>query len=217
MLRKIVKTLIPNNDDIFFDLLVEASENVEKSAMTLDKLMKERDKLTIAELVEDLRSMRHFAIENASNMDFQLNKHFVTPIDRGELHNISTQLLKLSKKIVKIYRYIQILLEEERDSVSLYLTNCVETLRKMTRVLNEMIKALRDGDHKELKKLNVKINELDENVLEDLGHALKKFSDYEGDILLIMKIKDIYKAIESAIGNCSSAGESIMRVHVKEV
>ena len=56
------------------------------------------------------------------------------------------------------------------------------------------------------------------NILEDLAHALTKFSKADQhDVLFIMKVKDIYKAIESAISTCTSVSESIMRIYVKEV
>ena len=218
MLRKLVKSLIPSQDRIFFDLMIEATESVEDSARILDLILKETDNLTIAELTEELRLTRTVAVETANKMDHELARYFVTPIDRVELHNIITLLLKLNKRIVKIHRYMQILMEEERGNVNLYLSNCVETLRKMTKVLDDMMKAFSSNDHKALKTMYIKLTALDENVLEDLGLALKRFSDSkESDIMFIMKVKDIYKAIENAISTCTSVAESVMRIHVKEI
>lgn len=218
MLRKLVKALIPSQDRIFFDLMIEATESVEDSARILDLILKETDNLTIAELTEELKLTRTITVEAANKMDHELDRYFVTPIDRVELHNIITLLLKLNKQIVKIHRYMQILMEEERGGVNLYLSNCVETLRKMTKVLDDMMKAFSTKNHKALKTMYMKLITLDENVLEDLGLALKKFSDSkESDIMFIMKVRDIYKAIENSISTCTSVAESIMRIHVKEI
>jgi uncharacterized protein Yka (UPF0111/DUF47 family) len=218
MLRKLVKALIPSQDRIFFDLMIEATESVEDSARILDLILKETDNLTIAELTEELKLTRTITVEAANKMDHELDRYFVTPIDRVELHNIITLLLKLNKRIVKIHRYMQILMEEERGDVNLYLSNCVETLRKMTKVLDDMMKAFSTKNHKALKTMYIKLITLDENVLEDLGLALKKFSDSkESDIMFIMKVRDIYKAIENSISTCTSVAESIMRIHVKEI
>ncbi|MDE4974144.1 PhoU family transcriptional regulator, partial [Francisella tularensis subsp. holarctica] len=83
-------------------------------------------------------------------------------------------------------------MEEDRGNVNIYLANRVETLRKMTKVLDDMMKAFVNGDNKELKNLYIRLTALDEIVLEELGHALKKFSNYEeGDVIFIMKVKDI--------------------------
>ncbi|MDE5010837.1 PhoU family transcriptional regulator, partial [Francisella tularensis subsp. holarctica] len=54
-LRKLVKKLIPSQDKIFFDLMIEATEAVEDSARILEKLVKEEDNLTISELSEEQR------------------------------------------------------------------------------------------------------------------------------------------------------------------
>jgi len=218
MLRKLVKALIPSQDRIFFDLMIEATESVENSARILDLILKETDNQTIAELTEELKLTRTITVEAANKMDHEIDRYFVTPIDRVELHNIITLLLKLNKQIVKIHRYMQILMEEERGGVNLYLSNCVETLRKMTKVLDDMMKAFSTKNHKALKTMYIKLITLDENVLEDLGLALKKFSDSkESDIMFIMKVRDIYKAIENSISTCTSVAESIMRIHVKEI
>ena len=218
MLRKLVKSLIPSQDKIFFELMIEATEAVEDSARILDQIVKEKDNLTLSELSEELRLTRTVTVEVANKMDHELARHFVTPVDRVELHNVITLLLKLNKRIVKIHRYMQILMEEERGDVNLYLTNCVETLRKMTKVLDDMMKAFAKGNKKDLKNLYIRLTALDENVLEDLAHVLKRFSHFEeGDIIFIMKVKDIYKAIENAISTCTSIAESIMRIYVKEV
>lgn len=218
MLRKLVKSLIPSQDKIFFELMIEATEAVEDSARILDQIVREKDSLTLSELSEELRLTRTVTVEVANKMDHELARHFVTPVDRVELHNVITLLLKLNKKIVKIHRYMQILMDEERGDVNLYLANCVETLRKMTKVLDDMMKAFTKGDKKDLKNLYIRLTALDENVLEDLAHALKRFSHFEeGDVIFIMKVKDIYKAIENAISTCTSIAESIMRIHVKEV
>ena len=217
MLRKLIKSIIPGHDKVFLDLLVDSTENVANSATILDKLMKESDSSKAKTLIEELRTTRSLAINLSNKMDNELDKHFVTPIDRSELHNISVKSLKLNKKIVKIYKFIQILLEEEKESVNSYLNDSVETLTKMTKVVSDMIKALKTNNHKELKSLNNQLNELDENVLDNLAYALKKLSKLEENVLLIMKIKDIYKAIENSISSCITISESIMRVHVKEV
>ncbi|MDE4959500.1 PhoU family transcriptional regulator, partial [Francisella tularensis subsp. holarctica] len=64
--------------------------------------------------------------------------------------------------------------------------------------------------------LYIRLTALDENVLVELGHALKKFYHYEeGDVIFIMKVKDIYKAIENEISTCTSVAESIIRLYVK--
>ena len=162
MLRKIIKTLIPSQDKIFFKLMIEATETVEDSARLLDQIMKETDTLTISELSEELRATRAISVEVANNVDHELSRHFVTPIDRVELHNVITLLLKLNKRIVKIHRYMQILMEEERGDVNLYLSTCVETLRKMTKVLDDMMKAFSVGKYKEMKTLNIRLTTLDE-------------------------------------------------------
>ena len=81
MLRKLVKSLIPSQDRIFFDLMIEATESVEDSARILDLILKETDNLTIAELTEELRLTRTVAVETANKMDHELARYFVTPID----------------------------------------------------------------------------------------------------------------------------------------
>ena len=218
MLRKLVKTLIPSRDKILFELMIEATGTIEDSARVLSEMVKEDDNLTVSELAEELRTTRTVVVEIASKMDHHLATYFVTPIDRVELHNITTLLLKLSSRIVKIHRYMQIFMEDEKGNINEYIASCTETLRKMTKVLDGMIKAFSSDNYKELKNLYIRLIALDENILEEISYALKKASkSKDADALFLMKVKDVYKGIESAITTCTSVAESIMRVYVKQV
>ena len=218
MLRKLVKTLIPSRDKILFELMIEATGTIEDSARVLNEMVKEDDNLTVSELAEELRTTRTVVVEIASKMDHHLATYFVTPIDRVELHNITTLLLKLSSRIVKIHRYMQIFMEDEKGNINEYIASCTETLRKMTKVLDGMMKAFSSDNYKELKNLYIRLIALDENILEEISYALKKASkSKDADALFLMKVKDVYKGIESAITTCTSVAESIMRVYVKQV
>jgi len=81
-----------------------------------------------------------------------------------------------------------------------------------------MMKAFSNSEFKELKSLYIRLSALDEDVLEDLGRALDTFSKSNLDeVMLIIKVKDIYKSLENAVSGCTTVAETIMRVHVKEI
>lgn len=215
MLRKFVKMLIPSRGDVFFDLFISASENIHQSANLLAEILNTNDKLKTAELAQALREQRQHAIDINKKITEQLNHQFITPIDRGEIQQMSVLLLKLTKRIIKIDRKLQIY--GLGSSVDDCLIRSVNTLQNITKTMIEMMMALKANDFKKIEILSQKADELDENVIEDLGHALREISVAQYDMLTIIKLKEVYKAIEGAINTSATLCDTVMRISVKEI
>lgn len=215
MLRKFVKMLIPSRGDIFFDLFIQASENIHQSSNLLAEILNTNDKLKTAELAQALREQRQSAIDINKKITEQLNHQFITPIDRGEIQQMSVLLLKLTKRIIKIDRKLQIY--SLGSSVDDCLIRSVNTLQNITKTLIEMMVSLKSNDFKNIEVLSQKADELDENVIEDLGHALREISVAQYDMLTIIKLKEVYKAIEGAINTSATLCDTVMRISVKEI
>ena len=216
MLRKIIKALIPTRGNIFFDLFIQASKNIYQSCNLLVSIMStKKDNKTSTELGAQLRMQRQQAVDINKEIIIQLNEQFVTPIDRGDIFHLSGTLLKLTKRIIKIHNKFQLYTSDiEPDDC---LIGSVEILQKITHSLYHLMVAFKDNDENKIKFENQKVIELDENVLEDLGYTLKKIQSNHYDMLIMIKLKEVYKAIESAIETSTTLCDSVMRIYVKEI
>lgn len=215
MLRRIIKSLIPSRGDIFFDLFVEAAENVHLSASFLVDIVNEENACQASELMLKLRQQRQNAVEINKRIIIELNEQFITPIDRGDIFHLSGIMLKLTKRIIKINKKMQIYAIDSK--VDDCLIRSVVTLQEMTKSLCELLIAFKNKDGQKLKLASQRATELDENVVEDLGDAIDLIKKADYDTLTTIKLKEVFKAVESAVETSATLCDSVMRIYVKEI
>ena len=130
MLRKIIKALVPSRGEVFFTLFVRAAENVHQSSNLLADIINAKNHRDSDELVFKLRMQRQKAVDINKEITVQLNEQFITPIDRGDIFHLSGILLKLTKRIIKINKKLQIYaIGVEMDDC---LIRSVNTLQQMS-------------------------------------------------------------------------------------
>ena len=215
MLRRIIKSVIPSRDKVFFDLFIEGADNVHTAADLLLEIINNVDTNESDTLSKTLKSQRKKAVDINAAVMTELNSQFITPIDRGDIHHISASLLQLTKRIVKINKKLQVYAIDA--SVDDCLIRSVSSLQKITQSIANMLVALKAGDHKKIQAESVNADEMDDNVIEELGHTMKEISKANYDTLTIIKLKEVYKAIESAIDTSAYLSDVISSVSIKAI
>lgn len=215
MLRRIIKTIIPSKGDIFFNLFVEAATNVHQSANIFAAIINTSDKANEAHLSSDLRSQRQKAIEIEKKVIHELSQQFITPIDRGDIKELSVLLLKLTKRIAKINQKLKIYsIDAKADDC---LIRSATTLQNITNVLVDILIALKNGHYELISSYDQATNDLDDSAVEDLRHAMKEMYSSNYDTIMILKLKEIYKSIENAIDTSVNVADLVMQISVKDM
>ncbi len=215
MLRRIIKAIIPSKGDIFFNLFVEAAVNVHESANIFAAIINTSDKAHEAQLTTDLRSQRQRAIEIEKKVLHELGRQFITPIDRGDVKELSVLLLKLTKRIVKINQKLKIYsIDAQADDC---LIRSATTLQNITKVLVDIMIALKTGNYERISSDDQKTDEFDDSAIEDLRHAMKEMYSGNYDTITILKLKEIYKSIENAIDTSVNIADLVMQISVKDM
>jgi hypothetical protein len=215
MLRRIIKSVIPSRDKVFFELFIEGADNVHTAADILVEIINNVDSKETDKLNKTLKSQRKKAVDINAAVMVELNSQFITPIDRGDIHHISASLLQLTKRIVKINKKLQVYAID--TTVDDCLISSVSSLQKITQSIANMLDALKSGDHKRIQAESVNADEMDDNVIEELGQTMKEISKANYDTLTIIKLKEVYKAIESAIDTSAYLSDVISSVSVKAI
>lgn len=215
MLRKIIKSLIPSRGRVFFDLFVEAARNIHVSASLLVDIFNEDDAHRATELMTRLRQQRQNAVDINKKITIELNEQFITPIDRGDIFHLSGIMLKLTKRIIKINKKMQIYAIDSK--VDDCLIRSALTLQEITRSLCDLLVAFKNKDEHKLKTALQRATELDENVVEDLGDAIDQIKKADYDTLTTIELKEVFKAVESAVDTSATLCDLVMRIYVKEI
>lgn len=215
MLRRLIRIIIPSRGDIFFNLFVDAATNVHQSANIFAAIINTNDKSNEAHLSSDLRAQRQKAVEIEKKVIGQLSQQFITPIDRGDIKELSVLLLKLTKRIAKINQKLKIYSIDTRADDCLI--RSAITLQKITKVVVDVMVALKNGRYELIANYDQIINELDDSAIEDLRHAMKEMYSGNYDTIMILKLKEIYKSIENAIDTSVNVADLVMQISVKDM
>lgn len=215
MLRRLIKAIVPSKSDMFFVLFEEASVNSHEAAKIFVDIINSKDPVQTDELCANSRILKQKANDINKKVLQQLNKMFITPIDRGDIQELSGLLNKLTKRIVKISTKLKIYnIDANTDDCLIKNAN---TLLIITKALVDCVSSLKINDSNKIVQSREKINELEENGIEDFRHAINEMYSGKFDTLTILKLKEIYKSIDSAIELSVSAADLIMQVSLKSI
>lgn len=215
MLRKLIKSIVPSKGDIFFILFQEAAITSHEAAKIFVDILNSSDPVFTEELCASSRILKQKANDTNKKSLQQLNKMFITPIDRGDIQELSGLLNKLTKRIVKISTKLTIYnIDANTDDCLIKNAN---TLLIITKALVDCVCSLKMNNDDKIAQIGEKINELEENGIEDFRHAINEIYSGKFDTLTILKLKEIYKSIDSAIELSVSAADLIMQVSLKSI
>jgi hypothetical protein len=215
VLRKLIKSIIPSKGDIFFTLFEEAAIASHEAATIFVDIINAKDEESLGQLSVNSRVLKQRAEDINKKVLKALNKMFITPIDRGDIQELSGLFAKLTKRIVKISSKLKIYnIDAKTDDCLIKNAN---TLLVITKALVDCVRGLKVSDEEKITSSGEKINELEENGIEDFRHAINEIYSGKFDTLTILKLKEIYKSIDAAIELSVNAADLIMQVSLKNI
>ena len=148
--------ILPPEDKMFFTYFQDSAEICQKTAKLYDEIMHNR--LTDEYKEKALKYKKKGKLSYKAILK-QLNKSFITPIEREDIQTIAVQLNKINKKIAKaclnleVYR-METYTEEMKEQAL--------TLVQATEKLGEIIKKFKKvSDAEEITKLNIEMKEIE--------------------------------------------------------
>jgi uncharacterized protein len=199
--------LVPKGHD-YFKAFSEIAANLEAAATLLAKLMTEFSQAKI--VAREILEHEHVGDKLVHDVVHRLNNSFITPIDREDIYELVTTLDEILDNI-----------EAAADAMILYRVEAPtpqairqsEIIATAARVLRESIDGLekRDGLHEKV----IEINRLENDG--DRTHRDAVASLFDGDMKCtdIIKWKDIYETLESAIDECEHVANIVEGIVLK--
>ena len=215
MLRRLIKAIIPSKGDVFYILFEEAALNAHESAKSFVDILSCKEEQASAQLLSGSKVLKQKANDINKKILKELNDMFITPLDRGDIQELSGLLNKLTKRIAKISTKLKIYnIDAKSDDC---LIKNASTLLTITKALVDSIHGLKVSDNNKIVVSTEKIYELEENGIEDFRFAMNEMYSGKFDTLMILKLKEIYKNIDGAIELSVSAADLIMQISVKSI
>ncbi|MEJ2683467.1 MAG: DUF47 family protein [Candidatus Sulfobium sp.] len=201
--------LFPKEID-FFEIFDRASLNLTKAASLLVSLMENFDNI-------DARVKEMYEVEQDGDILTheimkKLNKTFITPIDREDLHALSSRLDDVLDLIWGAVDRLQVfkVKESTKEAVSMS-----KDLLATAEVIHKAIHKLKEKNYSHVQEYCIEINRLENRVDRDFRDALGRLFDEVKDPVLIIKWKEIYEHLENASDKCEDVANVLEAIVLK--
>lgn len=194
----------------FFEIFDKAALNVTKAATLLVALMENFDNIEarakeIYEVEQDGDMLTHDIMK-------KLNKTFITPIDREDLHALASRLDDVLDLIWASVDRLSVfkITEPTKEAVAMS-----KDLLTTAEAIHKAIKKLKEKNYSHVQELCIEINRLENRIDRSFRDALGKLFDDIKDPILIIKWKEIYEHLEDAADKCEDVANVLEAIVLK--
>ncbi len=210
-LDKLIQTLLPHNTN-FYLLFEEQAKYIAEASNLVRKLPsappEERELI-----ITGVRDLEHMCDVVTHNIYAELNGTFVTPFDPEDIHTLASALDDVLDLMDGCTRRFYLYRIGECPPLMLDL---MEMLHLSVLELQRGIGLLRTLEKpKELRQIIQKINEYENAADTIFEEAVAHLFDTFSDAIEIIKLKEIYVALETATDKCEDAANVIESILIK--
>jgi predicted phosphate transport protein (TIGR00153 family) len=202
--------LLPK-DTVFFDLFEGLSRHAVSSAEHLRQMV--RNFPNIEAHLQRIREEEHAADELAHTALDRLDRTFITPFDREDIHELVGGLDDIIDGIDAVAKRFPLF---HVKSIEPTFQLQADVLVQATVAVSEAVHRLRKS--RKLSELSDKLIEIHhkESVGDDNHHAaLSRLFSGQIETLEVIKWKELYDYIEDAIDGCEDVGNTLERIVLK--
>jgi predicted phosphate transport protein (TIGR00153 family) len=199
--------LIPR-EERFFEEFVALGEQIRQGARTLKQMLAtdppDGDK------VEAIKDIEHACDRTTRAIIDRLNRTFVTPLDREDIHALASSLddvmdaIDAAAAVIRLYKITTV-----RPGARRLVEIICESVDKMTEALGALEK--RDG----VIEFAARISQLEHEADRAHQDAIVELFDQERDPITVIKWKEIFDFLEAATDRCEDVANLLEGVIVK--
>jgi uncharacterized protein len=200
-------SLIPREEK-FFSEFVDLSEQIRIGARTLRQMFAVNP--PDMEKANAIKEIEHICDGRTHNIIERLNKTFVTPLDREDIHSLAISLddvmdaIDAAAAVMRLYKIAHVRTGAKR---------LIDIIVDATDLITEALRALekRQG----ILELVARVNQLEREADRAHQDAIVALFDDEKDPITVIKWKEIFDFLEAAMDRCEDVGNVLEGVVVK--
>ena len=201
--------LIPKEME-FYTLFNQSAKLLLDAGKLLHEVVKDfRDLPAKAQRMERLE---HDADQVTHEIISRLNKTFITPLDREDIHELATTLDDVMDFIEGVTEHL-ILYKVEQPTPQFQAM--AEVVAMQVEEINKMVPRLKDLRHGDILQHCIEINRLENQADRLLREAVVELFDRGGDPLKVMKWRELYALLETATDKCEDVAVVIEGIFLK--
>jgi predicted phosphate transport protein (TIGR00153 family) len=200
--------LLPRQEE-FFDLFVEvAKRNTEAAGRLRELFAAPPDRRAVH--VQAIKQLEHEADQVTHEVVNRLDRTFITPLDREDIHQLASDLDDVIDAMDGIARRAQIF---HLGVTPPGVMRLVEVIERMVAVLGEAVGKLKKGD--DVLKFCIQAKQLEEEGDTIYHEVLGDLFAKETNALEVMKWKEIYDHLERTLDQAEDVANVLESITIK--
>lgn len=203
--------LLPKEDK-FFEMFNQQVEIILRAADNLKEITEKLPQINFIEKLQEINHLEHMGDDLVHEIAVMLNKTFVTSIDREDIHQLAMYLDDILDYIQGAANRIQLYKIEKSTAELNELTNVTARSCYLVKKGVEFLPKFKPEISDLRKEMKILEREADTIHRSALAHL---FNSVDIAILDVIKWKDIYGTLESAVDKCEDAFDIMEGVALK--
>jgi len=194
----------------FFEMFERSAQNLLKAAHILKDLS--GDFTSLADNAAKLERLEHDSDQITHEIMEKLNKTFITPIDREDIHELTAALddvmdfIEAATERMVLYKI---------KSTTPEMKQIADVILRQAEEINKVMPKLKDLKHAHVMEHCIEINRLENEGDRILREAVAKLFDNRTDPLEVIKWRDVYDYLETATDKCEDVAVIIEGICLK--
>jgi uncharacterized protein Yka (UPF0111/DUF47 family) len=210
--NSILKVFTPQNK-IFFDLFDGIGDNLLKMGSLLQQFVAEPDFDQRAAILAQIKKVEEDSDTITHTLFTELSKNFITPFDREDIHDLGGALDDIADYIYGTAKKINFYQVSPNDigiqKMSPLIEQCVVHVRLAVKGLRSLKNGIKVKEHL------IQINDLENTADDVFDMSIAYLFDNVDDIKYLIKMREIYKAMENATDSCEEVSRVIESIMIK--
>lgn len=203
-------SLVPQNQR-FFDLFEEDAKNALAGARQLRELLDNYGQ--VQRLVKKLEALEHEGDRITHDLFAELNKTFVTPIDREDIQTLASVMDSIMDMIEAVGdTMVMYDVTEPTPEAKLFADIIIDCVEQVCQAIG-LLRSRRDL--RQILVHCVEINRLENEADEVRRDVLSRLFREEKDVIQLIKWREIYEILERTTDVCEDAADVLQSIVVK--
>jgi predicted phosphate transport protein (TIGR00153 family) len=194
----------------FFDLFERSAQLLVEGAQVLQEALSDVEKLP--EKAHRLERLEHDADQVTHEIMAKLNRTFITPLDREDIHQLAAALDDVMDFIEAVTEHLVLY---KVQKVTPHFQALAQVVQKQVREIYGMVVRLRQLRHADILQHCIEVNRLENEGDRIHRQALAELFDHGGDPLEVLKWRDLYGLLETATDKCEDVAIAIEGIFLK--
>jgi predicted phosphate transport protein (TIGR00153 family) len=211
-LDRAIKWLLPREDH-FYTLLIRGAQCCKDASALLVKCIDDGNQASREETIKKLKEVEHEADRVIVEVYQELNRTFVTPLDRSDIYELGSELESITDAVYStalqiIVHAMDDVPQGSRELAALVDQACQEILEAVSHLQSKT-------SHLDIRKRCKSIKSLEDQGDVIFRARIAEMFKHESDAIRLLKHKEFLEGLEGSLDLCDDVGNVLSTVVIK--